>query len=535
MTTARYSKNTERLLLGILAVISLLVTLYCQYPLLTNKYAINDDVRQEIYFYSNYNNSNLFRNDPITDYYRSWNPSGLNTFYYFASLFHDPIGVTKILPFFLCVFSALYMFGIGKILKGNLCGFLSGLLFISLAWSREAFEVFGTGNGEDFAVVFCVMFLYYLLKKDLLKSSITLILLSLFHPSLLLICLLTQFLVLIIDCLKHNKSASKKLLGFMITLIIIFLILWPKYLSGQIKLTKLKEMKAMEEFYPGGRKPLFFESSYERWTNYESGLAIDYPLRWLFGVASIALLVLRKKILKVMPPQLFYFIFISFVLFGIANLFMYSLYGPSRYVRYPLPLFLIFIITLGVSEITQKIKVSAGRIALITGFIALIGLSFAPKLHAHYVVAPYPGLYRFLSTLPESSLIAGHPVLMDDVPTFAKRIVFISQETSMPYYANFYPFIKKRTYDFFRAYYSNDLREIDDFFKKYNITHMVVQKSNFSEDYIKRSQFYFNPFNAYVEDIIKNRKKFALMDVPQDSRLFETEDVFVIAKDSLVF
>ena len=94
-----YCERKENIFIIIALLFSFLITLYAQYPLLVNKYAINDDVRHAVYFYSRYQDKELFKNDYITNFYSQWSPWGLNIFYFIVSFFYDPVQFTKILPF----------------------------------------------------------------------------------------------------------------------------------------------------------------------------------------------------------------------------------------------------------------------------------------------------------------------------------------------------------------------------------------------------------------------------------------------------
>ena len=158
-----------------------------------------------------------------------------------------------------------------------------------------------------------------------------------------------------------------------------------------------------------------------------------------------------------------------------------------------------------------------------------MAFSLMPKLRVgDCIIAPSPNLYRFLQTLPKDVLIAGHPSLMDNVPTFAKRKAFITEELSLPYHTNLYPIIKERTYDFFKAYYSDNLGKICDFCKIYNIAYIIVDKKHFTESYFIEEHFYLNPFNNYIKNLVKNKTTFALMNIPQNKKIFEDDGVFVV-------
>lgn len=524
----------DKILLILVVAFSLLVTLYCQFPLLVNKFAINDDVRQEIFHYRQYQDGDLFKDDLIiTDYLKKWNPDGLNIFYFLVSRVYDPVQFTKILPFFLCMFSVVYIFMIGKTLKNETAGLLASLIFVFLAWSRKEIEVFGTGNGEDFGILFCIMFIHYYLKKDFLKTSVTLLLLALFYPPLLIICLLAYMLSFTLELLKGTKIKRSKVLILAATLFLIVFILEAKYGGNKIKMLTLEEMKNMQEFYPGGRKRIFYPSFYQRWTNIESGMAIDYPVKWLIIISFLLFLFYRKKALVNLPSSLWHFIFVSFAMFIIANIIMFRLYGPSRFMRYPLPLFLIFFVAVNASEMINKIKSTRIQSVFLLSFIMFAGLCFIPKLKARYIIAPYPNLYGFLQTLPKDILIAGEPFLMDDIPTFANRKVLANDEISQPYFADFYPMIKERIFSFFDAYYSDSYKKVCDFCRKYKVTHLVVNKEHFSQDYLAKDFLYYNPFNGHIKNLIRNRAIFILPNIPAGEKIFEDGDIFVIKTEDI--
>jgi len=522
-----YCERKENIFIIIALLFSFLITLYAQYPLLVNKYAINDDVRHAVYFYSRYQDKELFKNDYITNFYSQWSPWGLNIFYFIVSFFYDPVQFTKILPFFICGLSASYMFKIGKLLRNNITGLIASTLFVLVSWSREIFESFGTGDGESFAVLFCAMFLYYLLKNNSYKINIVLILLSLFYPPILLVSLLTYSTCLLFGFLKSKKINKNELGLFAGIVFIIILFFSLKYANGRLSLVNLDTMQKMEEFYPGGRTPVFFSSVYDRLTNYQSGLAFDYPLKFLFLAAIGIVFFLKKRALN-LSYKFWCFLSASLVCFTLANIFMFKLYGPSRYVRHPLPFFLIIFVSYNLDKIFDKIESANIKSIAIFLFLAATFISFFPKIQRYFIVAVQPNLYNFLQTLPKDIYIAGHPNSLDNVPTFAKRKVFINEETSEPYYTNYYPVIKQRTYDFFNAYYSDSINQIYDFCKKYSITHIIVYKHHFSQDYLAKGMFYLNPFNGYIKNLVKNKKSFAWMDISTKKKIFEEGDVLVI-------
>ncbi|MFH1441738.1 MAG: hypothetical protein ABIH18_06870 [Candidatus Omnitrophota bacterium] len=477
----------------------------------------------------------LFKNDIITDFYYAKNPWGLNIFYFITSFFCSPIPITKVLPFILCALSVFYIFRLCFFSTGLYSAIIASILFIFTSWSRKIFSVFGTGDGADFGILFFIMFLYFFTNRKFFKSSFTLILLSLFYPPLFLICFFVYLFYFLIETVKNKKGEIKHILLLLFITSIISIILLKNYSLKDISLISLESMKNMQEFYEGGRTPVLFPSFLKQITNYQSGLAMDSSLSFLLGLSIFIIIILRKKLIK-LPKEYWYFITISLFFFIISNIFMYKFYGPSRFMRYSLPLFLILFISTHIAAIIRKNTASLkAQLIILCISISLIGLYFIPCLQKYYIIANQPELYNYLQTLPKNILIAGHPSLMDNIPTFAKRKVLINEETSEPYYNNYYPIIKKRTYDFFKAYYSCSPKEIYNFCKRYNITHIIVYTPHFNGDYLKTGNFYINPFNEYINSLIPSNPKFALIRIPKSEKVFEKKDIFIVKITDNIF
>ena len=142
-------------------------------------------------------------------------------------------------------------------------------------------------------------------------------------------------------------------------------------------------------------------------------------------------------------------------------------------------------------------------------------------------------LYDFISNLDKDALIADHPDYSDCILFFSKRKVFISLELTYPFYDTYYAQIKKRTYDFFDMYYSNSSSEIYNFCKENNVDYIIVYNKYFSQEYLSKNKFYFNPFNDYIKSIINENKNFVLTDSSKWNIIFSNDDVKVISCNSL--
>lgn len=504
-----------------------MVTYYCQYPLLINKYAVNDDVRQNTYIYLRYQDSELFQADYITDAYIKWQSLGPDFFYFITTKFFELTTITKILPFFLCSLIALFMFKIGELIGNNLSGLLAGFLSVLVIYGADEGIFFAAGAARDFAAVFFVIFIYYFLKNNWLGIFVSLLLQAIFlYPPTLFVCLSAFAAYILFNKTCPHDVRKKEVLYFIFISLIIF---WGVLLSADrtgFSLVNLRDIRHMPEFFSGGRKVLFFSSFWQQLTNSETGFSLVFSMKYLILTNLILLLILGKKF-RVFSDKLLYIILCSFIFFIIAYGVIYRLYGPARYIRMSLPIILVIFISLNIKELLGRLKSKYLRILLLFIFMVYTLVIFFPRLKSDYSIAPYPRLYSFLQTLPKNVLIAGHPSNMDFVPLFAKRKVLINEETSQPMYANFYPEIKKRTYDFFKVYYSESAIEIYNFCRKYNIEYFIVEKKHFSKDYFSKGEFYLSPFNEYIHDLLKRRNKFALLCIPKSEIVFEDDSVYV--------
>jgi hypothetical protein len=151
----------------------------------------------------------------------------------------------------------------------------------------------------------------------------------------------------------------------------------------------------------------------------------------------------------------------------------------------------------------------------------------------HLVSYEYPELYKFLSTLPKNSLIAGHPYQMDAVPLFTKRSVLVNSKSVHPAeLKEWWPEFKNKTYDTFSVLYSLNEQEFNNFCKKYGVDYFVVDKFYYSDEYLN-GKTYSKPFDDYIKNIAYEKKKtdFYLLNIPGNKKVWEGNNgtIFVVA------
>jgi len=129
-------------------------------------------------------------------------------------------------------------------------------------------------------------------------------------------------------------------------------------------------------------------------------------------------------------------------------------------------------------------------------------------------------LYRYISTLPKSSLIAGHPKdnNLNNIPFYAKRAVFLNTELfGSLTTGGLDRDLEKRAFENLDAYYSDSWKGVLSFCRKYGVTHLLIDKSHFPD-----VKLFYKPINNRVEKTIKSREKFVLNKLP--SNIFSLYD-----------
>jgi hypothetical protein len=146
-------------------------------------------------------------------------------------------------------------------------------------------------------------------------------------------------------------------------------------------------------------------------------------------------------------------------------------------------------------------------------------------------------VYAALVSTPTDALIAGHPNLMDTIPTFAQRRAFATYELAHPWSRGYWAKLKPRLVDLFKAYYAADPQEVVAFCQKYGIGWLIVDDRHFTPAFLKGGYFlfpgdkphfpgaakgmaeriyapFFAPFDAQIRQLTAGRTQFALLSGP---------------------
>lgn len=167
----------------------------------------------------------------------------------------------------------------------------------------------------------------------------------------------------------------------------------------------------------------------------------------------------------------------------------------------------------------------AGRVLICTTVVAcLVGwAAYAPVVSKVDFLDPPPAereLLRFLETLPKDVLLAGTPRALDNVPLFAKRQVLfnydlVSQDANLMREA-------------LNAYYTDDAQVVIDFCQAHGVDYLVVDLQVYSEEYLATEKVFFEPYHQELLPQLIDRNTFVLAQVPDESKVFQSESFFVV-------
>lgn len=533
-------------------ILGLSTTLYSQSAAVFNEYVINDDARQHIWWMRKFQDPTLFSYDLLATYAMSLQNIGMMGLYFLMSTLLDPVMLSKVLPIILMTLSAFYVHRISfKILHNPISG-----LLLAAAFLITPFYIQHTsgGHAHTFGFTLLLAFMYYFLAGDFRKTALVIIIQSLFFPIVMVISLATYLLWFI--TIQNRKIIfrfrSPALLPFFAALFICFFLLSLKFIvlrNPQIgRPFSIQQIKTMPELTKTGRwevypvKPVWKEllqNSQESLFIYETTQRLHFPT-----IVKKALLSKHLLTVILLIPLLFYFIrtkhipfgdilsrliFASIVLYQIASVSLLKIYAPDRYFFYSIPLSLFFLISIPILFFINSIHSSRNKAVcyilmgsiLITqiGLIKNVGLTDVSKEKS---------VFEYLKTVPKNSFIAAPPTLADNIPILTKQKVYLNWELSVPLYDVYWQKIKERTTDFYNAYYADSPKTIIQFCKKNRIDYFVVKKSDFTQETLRRGQFYFEPFNTAIRQQLNHQATFSILNFPDEYKVFQTDQIFIL-------
>ncbi len=531
------------------ALISGVIFVLAHFPALTNPYIINDDVRQQIYWMQQWQDPALFVGDFLTGYARHYVPWGVKALYWAASWGVPPLYFAKVLPGILFVFLAVCLFKIGAGLANRRLGWM----MVAVYWLMPFFlDNLAGGLARAFAAPLLALFWLGWQDKRPGVMGTALLLQALFIPYIFMVAALAALLAWLLARFDRDSlppfpasAAHFVLLGLGAALVMAMNLQFSG--DGYGPLVWAREMVHHPEFYVHGRYRILPEPSL-LWELISPWEFIPPFREWgpvagsLICVALLALVAagvhrLDWRSLRQRLKPAWYIGLASLGLYFLARLFLLRFFVPDRYLMYTLNLFYCLFLALGLQAGLQVQRWP--RHLAVLALVAAAGLG-AWRLEGVGLkdYSAYRALYDALASTPKDALIAGHPNVMDTIPTFARRRAFATYELAHPWSRGYWARLNPRLHDLFQAYYAADPQVVVDFCRKYGIAFLIVDDRHFSPAFLKGGDFlfpydkpyipgtsrglaelercpFFAPFDEQIKQLTTDRHNFVLLSDPR--------------------
>lgn len=487
--------RTKFLLLSIF--ISLAIASLVEYKVFIDAAAINDDMRNQIYWMARLVEPNLFPNDLIASYFtqpKLVSPI-LEALYRLSSNYVDPLLISQILPFFLVVISTFFLFKVSELSFGYKYAFWVCYGFNLMIWMMN--DLSG-GLPRAFFYPLFFLFLWMLIKRNWIGLIVSFVLQTMIYPISFFLSTIVLLIEIFSDKLTQIKTGKVKLIASISGLIIGGSILCVRYLykqpaNGFGSLINSSEALQMKEFYADGRVNVFLIP----YTLINNGLGSqfflenqEFIINWIVRITIFSILIVlaywfyKKFLIQTGPLKIPRYIWSSTIAATIITIFalfnLFYLYIPQRYLGYIIPLLLVFIISSYIHHIELAFPKHPYLIVLLAS-IAFISTCVFWDDDLIHLSKKQSNLYSFLHKVPHDALIAAPIDLSSDIPAFAYRSVLISSEANIPFHKIYYTQIQARVHDWLEAYEAKDTQTIISFINKYGIDYIVLDSKDFTD------------------------------------------------------
>lgn len=236
-------------------------------------------------------------------------------------------------------------------------------------------------------------------------------------------------------------------------------------------------------FFVGLNWPLFLEKL-PVWWRRNIRLALFFIVS--FGMSLALVYFLLPAYLPLLP---------LLWLFGLILSGIFTVLGGSYVIR----LIGGYTSLTGLSRIAMAVGMAGITLFLGINYIKILGLRpINPS-------EPARDIYEYIATLPKDALIAGEPELMVGVPLFSRRPVLFNA---------LHPDINAPILDYFDMQYAEAPEKVLNFCQHYSVDYLVLDITNFAPEFLASKQFFFQPYNDIIIDIVATRSSFVLPHFP---------------------
>ena len=266
-------------------------------------------------------------------------------------------------------------------------------------------------------------------------------------------------------------------------------------------------------FTQAGTSP--FSKLRARLETYEAEIAV-------IGTALLFSLILLR--VSPTPGPVVAFLISSLVVYAASRVYAFRLYSPERYYSVGMRAVGLAFAASAIGFVMPRLRFGLRQplrnvvcaVAIFGAWIALgngVGKPAMGMTENYREDAP---LWRYIQGLPKDARIASHIMDGDTIPLFTARANNGAFETLQPWLTLSWARQKARSEDTLRALYATNQDEVLAYAKKYRVSHLLLLKSRYGDEFLKRSRS-FEPFTRFARNLLrgKERGELVLADVPE--------------------
>ncbi|MCP4373293.1 MAG: hypothetical protein GY797_35080 [Deltaproteobacteria bacterium] len=110
-------------------------------------------------------------------------------------------------------------------------------------------------------------------------------------------------------------------------------------------------------------------------------------------------------------------------------------------------------------------------------------------------------VYQSVASLPKNTLLAGTPYLMEGIPLFSKRSVLFRE---------LFPRSSDPIVEYFDVQYAETPQPILEFCRRYKVNYLVLDLTVFTQNYLAKADFFYQPWNDQIVETVTGRSDFVL-------------------------
>lgn len=536
-----------RVLLLLALAFAFTLALWVERRIWVDPAALNDDLRNQIYWMARIAQPEAFAQDYIARYFTQpllVSPV-LWLLYTLAGQWLSPQQISQWLPLGVVLLSTYLLFEYAKRYQNALYAFWVCFCFNCALW---IFKNMAGGLSRCFIYPLLFWTLWQLHRQNWRLLGLGLVLSALIYPPAFFLGL---GLLLIETLLGGPKAPEfRARLGCLLTSFTasLGLLLWRSANNTEAaslfgRLHNNASVGTLSDFVQGGRVVLFpwghFSHHWPQGLQWFGQILERLPhLYILIPTASFALALWGyNQWLKprwgalLIPSAVWRLLISSSLMYALAWRFLFYFYVPERYFQYTLPLIPAFMIGAIIYQLQRRYSPQRRWAYLGLAGLGLLITSFFWRADLMNPKHSERSLYQFLSQTPPDSLITASPGLASNIPLYAYRSVYISNEAYIPFHQRYFSEMKQRLKAFLEAYYAREPQVLAQFIENSGTRFFVIQTIDFKEprlsDLPRRYYYAFQPdfFNALKQD---PHKPYLLLEAPTACMPFRTGGLRVV-------